>query len=333
MPIASPRPMDDTIASPSPPPLEGPKNYYHFNQNDGRFKSSTIEYKLYEVDIPKIAVNKPNNFDKLVKTYSLDPRIFRSPIIINESISQLVRALNNFYRERVLYPDLVFDIFKIDCAGTLIEIMQNLNIYVDAYGVINEQRPGCDTLARSYFNSVAPVNTTYGFIQEMPPSVRQCTPMTTSSCTVPGVRHSSFLDSCKETQLSSSQAYKYSERYQPSSSRHDDTYNNNRNRSYSRSDRHFDSNQHSIKSEYRRGHKRSSLSPPYLPDRSKGSKDFVATPCSSLSSSRPPSPRSYKSHKSSHTSGGQSSSNYSMKSSSQVRPQQAIADDEEESWD
>lgn len=201
-------------------------------------------------------------------------------------------------------------------------------------GVINEQRPGCDTLARSYFNPVAAVNPTYGFIQEIPPPVRQRTTMTMSSCTGPGVRHNSFSDPCKETQPSSSQVYKYSERYQPSSSRHYDAYHNNRNRSHSRSDRHFDSNQHSIRSQYCRGHKRSSLSPPDLPDRSKRSKDFVATPRSSLSSSSSPSPRSYKSHKSSHTSGRQSSSNHSRKSPPQVKLQQAIADDQgEDSWD
>uniref|UniRef100_A0A1A9V477 Uncharacterized protein n=1 Tax=Glossina austeni TaxID=7395 RepID=A0A1A9V477_GLOAU len=188
--------------------------------------------------------------------------------------------------------------------------MSNLAIYVDAYGVTNEERAGCDTLARSYFNPVAHVSPTYGFIQEIPPPVRQCTTMTTSSCTGPGVRHNSFSDPCKETQPSSSQVYKYIERYQPSSSQYDDANHNNRNRSHSSSDRHFDSNQHSIRSQYRRGHKRSSLSPPDLPDRPKSSKDFVNTPRSSSASSRSPSPRSYKSHKSSHISGGQSSSNY-----------------------
>ncbi|XP_037893601.1 uncharacterized protein LOC119639934 isoform X1 [Glossina fuscipes] len=409
MSIASPTPMDDTIASPSPPRLEEPKNYYHFNQNNGLLKSSSTQYTLYEVDIPKMAVNKPNNFDKLVKTCSLDPRVFRSPIIskqkstptptslafpsdrrsrlpatnnfsikhelygqqkiyqyqqqqqnpnmllfgylqrspwyqnlmsamkiqINQSISQLVRALNNFYRERVLYPDLVFDIFKMDCAGTLIEIMQNLGIYVDAYGFISEQRLGCDMLTRCYLNPVAPANATYGFNEEISPPTRQCATVTTPSCIVPGARHNSFSDSRIETQPSSSQAHKHNEQYQSSSNRHDDANNNNRNRSHYRTDRCFhNNNQHSIESQHRRGHKRSSLSPLDLPDRSRGSKSFVATRRSSTSPSKSPSPRSYKSCKSSHTSVGQSYSNYSRKSSSQVKPQQATADDEEEEcWD
>uniref|UniRef100_A0A1B0AG12 Uncharacterized protein n=1 Tax=Glossina pallidipes TaxID=7398 RepID=A0A1B0AG12_GLOPL len=225
------QPMSTNLAFPSDPRSRLPVTNNFSITHDLYGQQQSYQYQQHH---PQQQQQPQQNSNMLLYGY-----LQRSPwyqnlmsamkIQINQSISQLVRALNNFYRERVLYPDLVFDIFKIDCAGTLIEIMQNLGIYVDVYGVINDQRPGCDTLARFYFNPVTPVNPAYGF---------------------------------------------------------------------------------------------------------KGSIDFVATSRSSLSTSRSPSPRSYKSHKSSRTSGGHSASNYSRKSSSQVKPQQAIADDEEEeSWD
>ncbi|XP_046805620.1 MATH and LRR domain-containing protein PFE0570w-like isoform X1 [Lucilia cuprina] len=103
-------------------------------------------------------------------------------IQINQSISQLVRALNNFHRERLLNPEMVFDVFKIDCAGELLEIMRNLGIFVDANGIINEQRHVPTFGGRSCCNTM-PVNATYSFIQQVLTPNTHCTSMTTASST------------------------------------------------------------------------------------------------------------------------------------------------------
>ncbi|XP_037821727.1 inner centromere protein A-like isoform X2 [Lucilia sericata] len=103
-------------------------------------------------------------------------------IQINQSISQLVRALNNFHRERLLNPEMVFDVFKIDCAGELLEIMRNLGIFVDANGIINEQRHVPSFGGRSCCNTM-PVNATYSFIQQVLTPNTHCTSMTTASST------------------------------------------------------------------------------------------------------------------------------------------------------
>ena len=103
-------------------------------------------------------------------------------IQINQSISQLVRALNNFYRERLLNPLIVFDVFKIDCAGEILEIMRNLDIFIDSNGVINEQRQVSSFAGRSFCNNT-PVNATYSFIQQVLTPNAHRTSMTTTSST------------------------------------------------------------------------------------------------------------------------------------------------------
>ncbi|XP_065371667.1 uncharacterized protein LOC135963653 [Calliphora vicina] len=108
-------------------------------------------------------------------------------IQINQSISQLVRALNNFHRERLLNPEMVFDVFKIDCAGELLEIMRNLGIFVDANGIINEQRHVPSFGGRSCCNAM-PVNATYSFIQQVLTPNTNCTSMTTASSTYNAAR-------------------------------------------------------------------------------------------------------------------------------------------------
>ncbi|KAM7359391.1 uncharacterized protein ACRADG_010440 isoform 2-T3 [Cochliomyia hominivorax] len=101
-------------------------------------------------------------------------------IQINQSISQLVRALNIFHRERLLNPELVFDVFKIDCAGELLEIMRNLGIFVDANGIINEQRHVPSFGGRSCCKTM-PVNATYSFIQQVLTPNTHCSSLTAAT--------------------------------------------------------------------------------------------------------------------------------------------------------
>lgn len=64
-----------------------------------------------------------------------------SKMQVNQSVTHLVTALNNFQRERRLNPTIVFDIFKLDNAIELLDIMKNLNIFVDMNGNIIKQQP------------------------------------------------------------------------------------------------------------------------------------------------------------------------------------------------
>lgn len=64
-----------------------------------------------------------------------------SKMQVNQSVTHLVTALNNFQRERRLNPTIVFDIFKLDNAIELLDIMKNLSIFVDMNGNIIKQQP------------------------------------------------------------------------------------------------------------------------------------------------------------------------------------------------
>lgn len=58
-------------------------------------------------------------------------------IQINHSVSDLVRALNYFHKDNS--PQKIFDLFQIDCAGILLEVMRNVGIFIDANGNITEE--------------------------------------------------------------------------------------------------------------------------------------------------------------------------------------------------
>ncbi|XP_067615602.1 serine-rich adhesin for platelets-like isoform X2 [Eurosta solidaginis] len=90
-------------------------------------------------------------------------------IQINQTISVLVRAINNFQQIRLEDPYAVFDIFKLYCAGELLEIMENLGLFVDVNGVISEKKSISSFAGRSYGCSSV-VNATYSFIQPVEPS-------------------------------------------------------------------------------------------------------------------------------------------------------------------
>uniref|UniRef100_A0A1A9WGU8 Uncharacterized protein n=1 Tax=Glossina brevipalpis TaxID=37001 RepID=A0A1A9WGU8_9MUSC len=254
---------------------------------------------------------------------------------INQSISQLVRALNNFYRERILNPALLFDLFKIDCASTLLEIMNYLGIYVDENGFINEQRQGYNFPVPSYLSQGYPVNyylPIYSFMQETLTPTKQYTSVALASSTRNSVgtmlvaRNESFSDSYRDAQSSFSQVRQhFVERYHQTSSssstsvstQYDDSSNdrNYRNRSHYRSRRSFRDNntQRSTRSRYH-----PSLS---LPNSSfnqtnvRSRNDLSSRDCAV----------GYKSC---------NSSPYARHSSSKANSQQANADDdEEESWD
>lgn len=92
-------------------------------------------------------------------------------IQINQTISILVRAINNFQKIRLDDPYAVFDIFKLYCAGELLEILENLGLCVDVNGVISEKKNMSSFAGRSY-DCGSVVNATYSFIQPVePPSV------------------------------------------------------------------------------------------------------------------------------------------------------------------
>lgn len=59
---------------------------------------------------------------------------------IYQTISQLVRALKIFHHERQFNVGAIFDIFKIECAGEILEILSNLGLVVDTNGMIMEDR-------------------------------------------------------------------------------------------------------------------------------------------------------------------------------------------------
>ncbi|XP_017470618.1 PREDICTED: uncharacterized protein LOC108362231 [Rhagoletis zephyria] len=90
-------------------------------------------------------------------------------IQINQTISVLVRAINNFQKIRLEDPYAVFDIFKLYCAGELLEILENLGLFVDVNGVISEKKNLSTFSGRSYGCSSV-VNATYSFIQPVEPS-------------------------------------------------------------------------------------------------------------------------------------------------------------------
>nr|XP_036229576.1 uncharacterized protein LOC106623727 isoform X3 [Bactrocera oleae] len=85
-------------------------------------------------------------------------------IQINQTISILVRAINNFHSIRLNDPYAVFDIFKLYCAGELLEILENLGLFVDVNGVIYEKKNMSSYGGRS-FGCAPVVNATYSFIQ------------------------------------------------------------------------------------------------------------------------------------------------------------------------
>ncbi|XP_055849142.1 uncharacterized protein LOC129914102 [Episyrphus balteatus] len=58
-------------------------------------------------------------------------------IQINHSVSDLVRALNYFYKDPT--PQKIFDLFQIECAGVLLEVMRNVGIFIDVNGNITEE--------------------------------------------------------------------------------------------------------------------------------------------------------------------------------------------------
>uniref|UniRef100_A0A0K8VM23 Uncharacterized protein n=1 Tax=Bactrocera latifrons TaxID=174628 RepID=A0A0K8VM23_BACLA len=89
-------------------------------------------------------------------------------IQINQTISILVRAINNFQKIRLSDPYAVFDIFKIYCAGELLEILENLGLFVDVNGVIYEKKNMSSYGGRSY-GCASVVNATYSFIQPVEP--------------------------------------------------------------------------------------------------------------------------------------------------------------------
>ncbi|XP_004529216.1 uncharacterized protein LOC101458463 [Ceratitis capitata] len=90
-------------------------------------------------------------------------------IQINQTISILVRAINNFQKIRLEDPYAVFDIFKLYCAGELLEILENLGLFVDVNGQITEKKNISTYAGRSYGCSSV-VNATYSFIQPVEPS-------------------------------------------------------------------------------------------------------------------------------------------------------------------
>ncbi|XP_011184882.1 uncharacterized protein Su(s)_5 isoform X2 [Zeugodacus cucurbitae] len=89
-------------------------------------------------------------------------------IQINQTISILVRAINNFQKIRLDDPYAVFDIFKLYCAGELLEILENLGLFVDVNGVISEKKNMSSYAGRSY-GCASVVNATYSFIQPVDP--------------------------------------------------------------------------------------------------------------------------------------------------------------------
>lgn len=89
---------------------------------------------------------------------------------ISHSIAELVRALNNFQKERLIDPSSIFDVFKLDCASVLIEIMRNIGIFIDANGFITEDLYGG---ARTAFSS--PITSTYSFMPQLLPQQQQPT--------------------------------------------------------------------------------------------------------------------------------------------------------------
>uniref|UniRef100_A0A1I8Q776 C3H1-type domain-containing protein n=1 Tax=Stomoxys calcitrans TaxID=35570 RepID=A0A1I8Q776_STOCA len=63
-------------------------------------------------------------------------------IQVNQTMTQLIMALNNFHRERLLNPGAVFDIFKLDNVVELLSNMNNLGICVDMYGNVVKKQTG-----------------------------------------------------------------------------------------------------------------------------------------------------------------------------------------------
>lgn len=145
----------------------------------------TLDYNTPQIVYPQVQQKQsPNMFlyGCLQRSPWYQSLMSTMKIQINQTISQLVRALNNFHRERLLNPSIVFDVFKIDCAGEILEIMRNLDIIIDSNGLINEQRQMSSFAGRSCCNNT-PVNATYSFIQQVLTPNTHRTSMTTTSST------------------------------------------------------------------------------------------------------------------------------------------------------
>uniref|UniRef100_A0A1I8MZ58 C3H1-type domain-containing protein n=1 Tax=Musca domestica TaxID=7370 RepID=A0A1I8MZ58_MUSDO len=100
---------------------------------------------------------------------------------VNQTVTHLISALNSFQRERRLYPTLVFDIFKLENAIELLDIMKNLGLAIDMDGNIIKQQvvvPSfADDSCQAKRATQQPCNATYSFIQQVLAPSAQCPSM------------------------------------------------------------------------------------------------------------------------------------------------------------
>ncbi|XP_073823368.1 uncharacterized protein [Musca autumnalis] len=102
---------------------------------------------------------------------------------VNQTVTHLVSALNNFQRERRVYPTLAFDIFKLENAIEILDILKNLGIAIDIDGnIVKQQVPtvpsfpdhACQVAVRPTSQAC---NATYSFIQHVLAPSAQCPSM------------------------------------------------------------------------------------------------------------------------------------------------------------
>ncbi|XP_053961710.1 uncharacterized protein LOC128865396 isoform X1 [Anastrepha ludens] len=148
--------------------------YSKVSQSDPRRSSSIYNSDTYLSQRPQEPSQQTPNmllYGCLQRSPWYQSLMSTMKIQINQTVSVLVHAINSFQKMRLEYPNAVFDIFKLYCAGELLEILENLGLFVDVNGVISEKKNVSSFAGRSYGCSSV-VNATYSFIQPVePPSV------------------------------------------------------------------------------------------------------------------------------------------------------------------